>query len=117
MVIFYFMQNFQDDPAIYWLGVIGLHLLLIAYFGIMHRKWFKNLPRDKRFAIAVNLIGIGAGQAYNRRMIKAFVFFGLVMASVVIAHLNFIEENIMLWVTIGIYIAALIDSYKDALLE
>lgn len=116
MVIFYLMQTFLDSPVIYWFGVIGLHLLLIGYFGFIHGKMIKQPRQDKRFAIAINLVGIGAGQAYNRRLIKALVFFILVMASVIITRINLIEENIMLWVTIGIYIVAVIDSYKDALL-
>lgn len=109
------LREISESSTVHFLGLFGFHILGILYFGIIHAKMFGKMRKNGRTAVILNFIGFGFGQAYNRQMKKAFLFFAVIIVTIVIGGLlNATEENWFIWLVIALFGITLLDAYRGS---
>lgn len=114
MGIFYLAGSLVDGAgAVMSLG-IALNALFLLYFGLVHWRIFNSWKNNGLFAIILGIIGVGLGQAYNRRTIKGFIFliiFVIIMSFAIAGYDE--EEKFIPYVWFFFYVFTLFEANRD----
>jgi len=101
----------SEELPLWWVYVVGLHVVGFLYFGYLHRRIFRNRKNGEFMSIVLTVLGPGLGQAYNRQMKKAIVAFILIFTFLVLVQQDVITSENALYVFFGIYFLIAVDAF------
>ena len=113
MGLFMLAGNLMDSTVTIWSLASALTILFMLYFGLVHWRIFKSWDRSGIFAVILGIVGVGLGQAYNRRMIKGFIFYIIFVIILYTGIFVFDNDEVFKWVFFLFYLFTLFEASRD----